>query len=413
MQNSLYRPSATSDHLGRYYTASWISEQLIKQINIQNPKLIMELGAGAGSLSQAAHARWKRAELITVDLDSRIFETLKLSDPSIMHRHHIHDVLDHELDRKIDLSYSSVDVAICNPPYIRPRWRSGFAQILEAAGLTGSLKSLYDAGADLLFIAQNLRFLKTGGRLGVILPDGLIAGERFSGIRKNLIQNQTIKSVVQLPKRVFSKTEAQTYLVILEKTRNKCDYIELYNFDSPSDLSDPILIDQNEAIFRLDYRHHKYGQSRVVSKRPIKIADHCDSLIRGGISSAEIASLNYPVFHLTNFSSDFYGKEVDIPEPLALKDSHKNNMPPLAKIALPGDILMARVGRGLEIKVCMIKSGSCIISDCIFALRINKNSRNKIFKYLTSENGRDTLVSLSRGVGAAHISKSDVLGIAI
>lgn len=68
--------------------------------------------------------------------------------------------------------------ALCNPPYIRPGWRSHFGQILEDAGLSGVFPHIKCVPADILFIAQNLRFLRPSGKLGLILPDGIIAGEK-------------------------------------------------------------------------------------------------------------------------------------------------------------------------------------------------------------------------------------------
>src|SRR5690606_34845123 len=122
---------------------------------------------------------------------------------------------------------------------------------------------------------------------------------------------------------------------------------------------------------------------------------------------------SYPVFHLSDFLPSYSGKQINLPSHLKLRKDHTKALPPFSKIAKPGDILMARVGRNLEQKVFMLGSGSCVISDCIFALRIHESKRVRVFKFLCSERGKSVISSLARGVGANHISKSDILNLCL
>ena len=149
----LARASRTSDHWGRYYTSPVISRSLIDSIELHQPDLILELGSGSGSLCTAAATRWQDAKLVTVDVDRQAPDRLDAANVGrrVRHSHFVHDVLDEALSDKIGLRLDSVDVAVCNPPYIRPRWRADFGRILEGAGLSDTLTSLHDAGADLLF----------------------------------------------------------------------------------------------------------------------------------------------------------------------------------------------------------------------------------------------------------------------
>ncbi len=135
---SLARPSQTADPWGRYYTSPLVSRSLVGRIETAKPKLVLELGSGSGSLCIAAANRWQDANLVTVDVDCapRRLYTGK-ADPRPKHTHFVHDVLDVALSDRIGLRLGSVDVALCNPPYIRPRWKSDFGKILEDAGLSG------------------------------------------------------------------------------------------------------------------------------------------------------------------------------------------------------------------------------------------------------------------------------------
>ena len=91
--------------------------------------------------------------------------------------------------------------------------------------LSGTLNSLHDAGADLLFLAQNLRLLRRNGKLGLILPDGLITAEKFGRVRQALLRQHLIEQVVQLPRGVFKGTEAQTYLAVLSKMAGETEQV--------------------------------------------------------------------------------------------------------------------------------------------------------------------------------------------
>ncbi|WP_206743886.1 methyltransferase, partial [Thiomonas arsenitoxydans] len=166
LRQHLTRSGQHSDPWGRYYTSDEVSHSLIERIEVSKPKVVLELGSGSGALCSAAASRWHDARLVTVDVDRQAPKRLDAehNGPSLKHSHFVHDALDEALSDKIGLRLGTVDVAVCNPPYIRPRWRSDFGKILEDAGLSGALASLRDAGADLLFLAQNLRLLRRNAK---------------------------------------------------------------------------------------------------------------------------------------------------------------------------------------------------------------------------------------------------------
>jgi type I restriction enzyme M protein len=351
MRQVLSRAGQTSDPWGRYYTTPIVSRSLIDQIEVTKPKLLLELGSGSGSLCTAAATRWHDAMLVTVDVDRRAPEGLdadKFGSDS-RHSHFIHDVLDSALSDKIGLTLGTVDVAVCNPPYIRPRWRSDFGKILEDAGLSGALASIHDAGADLLFLAQNLRLLRKNGKLGLILPDGLITAERFSRLRKTLLQQHLVEQVVQLPRGVFKGTEAQTYLAVLSKSAGETNQVTLRQMGLDGQLSVPIKIPQDAAVKRLDFNFH----ARVVLPQRggegptrMSVRQVLTDVVRGTICSSSISAFPAPVFHLGDFTKPLGEHAVRIvPKRFTLGGRMAQRISQDARLALPGDILLARVGR--------------------------------------------------------------------
>jgi type I restriction enzyme M protein len=413
----LARPSQTSDLWGRYYTSPFVSQSLIDSMEACKPKLVLELGSGSGSLCSAAAKRWQDAKLVTVDVDSYAHKRLS-SDRvggNLQHSHFVHDVLDEALSDKIGLKLETVDVAVCNPPYIRPRWRSDFGKILEGAGLSDTLTSLHDAGADLLFLAQNLRLLRRSGTLGLILPDGLITAEKFWRVRRALLRQHLIEQVIQLPRGIFKGTEAQTYLVVLSKMVGETDVVMLRQMGHDGQLSSPIEVLQDTAEKRLDYTFHAgidLSNSSGNGRQRMTVRQALTEVVRGNVCSSAIAAFHTPVFHLGDFDDPSCERAVRIvPRRFALSGRAAQRVTVDARLALPGDILLARVGRRLEDRLALVLHGPCIISDCVFALRPTDEHRERLYRFFESALGRAALATSAHGVAARFISKTDLLEI--
>lgn len=414
-QRDLIRPSMTSDSWGRYYTAPAVSDILVDSIDYMRPKLIVELGVGQGSISSAAVRKWGGARLITVDADHSIRPELIDRDDQT-HMHYIQDALDDKLADKIGLSFGSVDIGLCNPPYIRPKWRPGYGAILEEAGFSGALDSIHDAGADLLFIAQNLRLLKPKGKLGLILPDGLLTGQKFERVRAVLLRQHLIKEIVQLPRRIFVGTDAQTHLLVLEKSGGTTEQVVLRNLSMQGELSAPLVIAAEIAEKRLDYGFHFSRQTTSNSKKRRKIRTMENigaSLQRGSFSSNELDSLSVPIFHLSDFPQSQDGIVARVPRRFLRAASTLGKLPGHVRIAESGDILIARIGRNLHDKICLVEGGGCVISDCVYALRVPPKYRDSMMQFFFSEAGRHALKTTAHGVGAKYLSRLDVLQMAL
>lgn len=416
LSQHLARSGQHSDPWGRYYTSPEVSRSLIERIEVREPKVVLELGSGSGSLSSAAASRWQGAQLVTVDVECLAPTNLNAERAGrrLRHSHFVQDALDEALSDKIGLRLGTVDVAVCNPPYIRPRWRSDFGKILEDAGLSGTLASLHDAGADLLFLAQNLRLLRRNGKLGLILPDGLVAAERFSGVRQALMRQHIVEQVVQLPRGVFKGTEAQTYLAVLSKMAGETDQVTLRQLGGDGKLSDAIEVPQDLATKRLDYTFHARPsvQRRRGTNPPVAVGAALTDVVRGTICSSAIAAFPAPVFHLGDFSEPAGEQTVRIvPKRFALDERAAGIAAHDARLALPGDILLARVGRGLENRLALVVHGPCVISDCIFALRTTDEHRETLYRFFESEAGRRALASSAHGVAARFLSKTNILEI--
>ncbi|MGJ0430059.1 N-6 DNA methylase [Methylobacter sp.] len=389
----------TSDPLGRYYTEPKIGALLVEAMGLPHPTTVLDLGSGDGSLVGEAAKIWTSARFITVDIDANAASSMLPNLRGSAFKHHTIDALDIGLAARLGLKWGEADAALCNPPYIRHKWKKQFAEILEDAGLSHVLPRLGDVPADLLFLAQNLRLLRTAGRLGLILPDSIVSGEKFTVFRKTLIQEHSVERVIELPRRIFRNTDAKAYIVIVAKYGKGSDHITVQRLEADGILSAPYLIPAASAVKRFDY---SYLAKNVVSNETRKIGDETIFICRGSFSSSFRKSVGFPIFHTSDFSAD----DVFVPSSFNLP---KECIADSCVVAEPGDILVARVGRNLSQKVCMVRKGRVVISDCLLLLRVNEGKRNNVFSFLRSSTGRLLLDASAHGVGAKFITTKSLL----
>jgi type I restriction enzyme M protein len=407
----LFNRRAGSDSLGRYYTKLDVSGLLISQMAHLVPSRVLDLGSGAGSLSRAVLQRWRDVELLTVDVDSEVRPQLtNLLNSSLGARHrHIHaDALSDRLPRLLRSKETSIDAAVCNPPFIIPRWRDGFAKIIEEAGFSGCISVLSDVDAALLFLAQNLRLLGENATLGIIVPDSLVSASKYRRFRKDLLQKYVVRKAIRLPRHSFQGTDAQAHILVISKSNVSSQQVPLYKFDAQSQMSHELLVDISDAIERLDFDYHALRLPfSVTLAHGALLGSITQDVKRGSLSSSEARAVGFPVFHTTNMSCDLTGEWCDLVDFGSSADCVK--MDRFAIKAQPGDILLARVGRNLEHKILGVDNGFPVLSDCVYRIRVPFDLRNTILKQLSSASGQAWLRSRCYGVSAKQISKADLL----
>ncbi|WP_334666769.1 hypothetical protein, partial [Streptomyces cyaneofuscatus] len=93
------------------------------------------------------------------------------------------------------------------------------------------------------------------------------------------------------------------------------------------------------------------------------------------------------MFHLSDFAESTNRRIGRVPRRFLLSNKKIHSLSINEGIAAPGDILVGRIGRNLHEKVCIVEGGNCLISDCIFAVRVLPAYREKLLLYLTSNEG--------------------------
>jgi len=378
------------DLLDRHYTESIFSELLINCIDYQRPQSVIDLGIGSGSLTLAAYNKWKGAKYWGCDIDNaRIIDT-KVNLPFAQIA--IIDGLD--LKKKFPFRLGSIDIAVCNPPYFKVDHKERYDSLFKSVNLD-VIGTIPYITADLIFLANNLSLLKYYGQLGIILPDGLITNEAFTKFRIALLSNYTVKSIVELPPNVFKKTEARTHILVIEKVIPKSIYtINISRADLSGNCSDSMEVSSDKIYGRMDYSFVNWKLKQGDTGR-LTLKDLGCEVIRSSRTVKELRELGIPFLHTTDFK---HGSFIKIPSNVTINDSRV--------CAIPGDIVIARVGR--RCKVAMIESGEIRISDCLFIIRSSDNYRMQVFAALVSEIGNEWFENNAHGVCSQVISRSDL-----
>ena len=115
-----------------------------------------------------------------------------------------------------------LDAVVSNPPYSQkwdPAHKSTDARYARF-GLAPKTK------ADYAFLLHDLYHLKPDGIMAIILPHGvLFRGGEEGAIRKNLIENDHLETIIGLPPNIFFGTGIPTTILVLRQRRRASDVL--------------------------------------------------------------------------------------------------------------------------------------------------------------------------------------------
>lgn len=376
-------------NLGQFYTPAIAGSWLVQEIDDEAPARVCDLGAGEGELLLAAQRRWQQARLLAADIDpvNVSFARRRLQKAECKQV----DVLRHDLPRLLGIEEESIDVALGNPPYGALDVRSKHLAILRDAGLSDAI-SARRVTRDVVFLAQNLRLLKQGGELAVILPEGLAVNQTFQDLRAALIERHGLHRVVELPSCLFHGTEARTVAMFLKKgQRSKQVSLE-------TSAGKHVKVSPAVASQRLDARFHLQGLVCGTTLNDFQPVIH-----RGALSHADAREVGALVFHTTTFKN-FPGGRVRLGVMPDLPDRW---------LVSPGDILVPRVGTRCLSHVAIVEHGSGVFTDCVYRIKVEEDYREKALAALRSPAGVAYRLTVAHGTCAAVLSKADLLNLPV
>ncbi len=146
-------------------------------------------------------------------------------------------------DNTISDAYTLI---LANPP---------FKGTIDKESISPGLKNVTNTTkTELLFLALMLRQLKTGGRVAVIVPDGVLfgSGKAHKSIREEIVANHKLEAVISMPSGVFKPySGVSTAILIFTKTGSGgTDYVWYYDMlQDGKSLDDKRNLLVEEALF--------------------------------------------------------------------------------------------------------------------------------------------------------------------
>ena len=132
--------------------------------------------------------------------------------------------------RKQQIGPNSIDLILTNPPFgksvksndILLDYKFGHdVKVFKTKSRPPEKRPKNSQDSEVLFIEHYLRVLKPGGKLLIVLPDGVLSNATAKPVRDYIRENALIKAVISLPSETFASTGTSipTNVVYLQKKK--------------------------------------------------------------------------------------------------------------------------------------------------------------------------------------------------
>lgn len=132
--------------------------------------------------------------------------------------------------KKRRIGPDSIDLILTNPPFgksvktesILLNYQFGHdVKVFKSKGRPPEKRPKNSQDSEVLFIEHYLRVLKPGGKLLIVLPDGVLSNSTAKPVRDYMREHAIIKAVISLPSETFASTGTSipTNVVYLQKKR--------------------------------------------------------------------------------------------------------------------------------------------------------------------------------------------------
>lgn len=280
-------PDVAKGKKGQYFTPRIVIDLCVQMLNPQKREYVVDTACGsAGFLVHAMQYVWKslvtpevRKEyasryLFGIDFDekstkisraimliagdgkSHIYKTTSLDTKEwpeafkseLKNLRLVQEFGDYETHRenKETFQYLNFDILLANPPFAGEiKERHLLAQYTLGKNAKGKLQNKVER--HLLFIERNLDFVKPGGRLAIVLPQGIFNNTSEEYVRKHIMKKARILAVVGLHGNSFKPhTGTKTSIIFLQKWNEK----ELDKGGNPKVTDYPIFFATQKQSFK-------------------------------------------------------------------------------------------------------------------------------------------------------------------
>jgi type I restriction enzyme M protein len=224
-------------HLSQFFTPPVVVEFMFDLVGFDPLWKVMDPACGDGVFLKEALRRGAAA-VAGVDIDPEAIEAARENLQGFEGRYHLF-----RQDGLADIECESgfwkehYDLVIGNPPFASSKWRVRDKEILRHFTLAHTedernilqlpllgeslrpVKTRISQVIEVLFLERFVQLARPGGKVAIILPEGVFANSNLRYVREWLVQKFTIQAVVGLPRDTFKDTgtTAKTAILYLEK----------------------------------------------------------------------------------------------------------------------------------------------------------------------------------------------------
>lgn len=221
---TILRDLQSAGNYGEFYTPRALTEFITEMIDPRLGEKVLDPACGTGGFLTSAIENIRKqdvkgvGDLKTLEKTIHGMEFKPLPFMLCVTNLILHDIEVPNVDYTDSLNreYTSigqkdrVDVILANPPF--------GASVTDGAETNFPRNFRTTESAD-LFLMLMVRYLKDGGRAGIVLPDGSLTGDGVKQrIRQHVLENCNLHTIVRLPNSVFQPyASVATNLLFFEK----------------------------------------------------------------------------------------------------------------------------------------------------------------------------------------------------
>jgi type I restriction enzyme M protein len=223
LYESILKDLQSAGKSGEFYTPRAVTQFITDMVNPKPGEIIYDPACGTGGFLTCAVEKLK-VQAKSIEKRQAILKNVRGSEykplPYLLATTNLilHDieVPNIKFEDALSREYTSykekdrVDIILANPPFggiVANNYENNFPQTYRTK-----------ESAD-LFLILMIHMLKQGGRAGIVLPDGSLTGEGVKQrIRKRLLEECNLHTIIRLPKSVFQPyATVATNLLFFEK----------------------------------------------------------------------------------------------------------------------------------------------------------------------------------------------------
>jgi len=217
-----FAPALFKRSLDQFFTPITLSQAMASMAGVGPGDKVADPAMGTADLLTAALAEGQgkgaAPSVFGVDIDRQAHDLAVVN--LILNQHGDGTLREGDSIAEPALWAGEMDVVLCNPPFgarslerrapvlagydLGHRW----VQSAESGAWQRTDEVRADQQLGILFIERSWKMLAENGRLAIILPEGYLCTPAYGYVRQWIVDHMQILSLIELPRRVFVKSDA-------------------------------------------------------------------------------------------------------------------------------------------------------------------------------------------------------------